>query len=87
MSQPTQPPFTLNMTPGSRIRMNKYNIGPEGIQINCGTPTNPPGRFHSKRVDDKNIIMTLWPGSQPMISGAGLAGQKKIDLVCKAKPM
>lgn len=85
MAQPT-PPFTLNMIPGSRIRMDKYNIGPEGIQINCGTPSDGPGNKSQYVIVDKTQIkMKVWPGAHPFIGGATNAGTKKIDLICKAK--
>ncbi len=85
MSQPSIQPFTLNMTPGSRIRMDKYYVGPEGIQINCGTPVEA-GRSETKLIDKGHILMKFGLGGHMMIQGAQLAGQKKIDLVCKTKP-
>lgn len=83
MSNPSIPPLTFNMIPGSRVRLNNMPIGENGIKFTCGTPGN--GRTDIIRaIPGQTIGAVMYSGAREFgLAGPGAVGIYKVDVICK----
>lgn len=76
------------MAPGSRVRLDKYAVGENGISFMCGAPEDKSKTsVKNLQVESGRLFTgTLYPGAGPYtITGPAAKGVYKVDVVCKAK--